>query len=475
MSRMTIVGGGISGLAVAHRLAASHEVTVLEAGDRLGGCLKSTTLGGHVGVGLDLGAEASLVRRPETRELAAELGLDLEFPSPHHSSQVLAAGRLQAIPKRTIMGVPGDPEVVRDLLGDAATARIAAEVLTPALADADTSVGEFLAARLGDDLVDTLVDPLLSGVYAGRCRDLSLAATVPALLPASAAGTSVLDLVTALLTARDEHAATSDAAAPVFMSHVGGISRLIPALESAITAAGGQIRTNSPVTAVERRDDGTWTVTTPDGAHTADTVILATPAPVTAGLLAEAAPGPARRLRAVPYASTALVVALLELGDGPLTGSGFLVPATADTFIKASTFASNKWPWLADRLPDGTALIRMSVGRFGDAPGTWQELNDTALRDRAFADWQEITGRTGDRIIVSQVQRWDDALPQYLPGHLGAMADLDAEIGTIPGLELVGSTYAGVGIPTCLARAETVAQRLNRPAHHHPTETKETL
>lgn len=467
MSRITIVGGGVSGLVAAHRLAPDHEVLVLESAPRLGGCLESSTLGGTVTEGIDLGAEASLFRRPETRELVAALGLDPVFPSREHSSQVLSHGRLQPIPRATIMGVPGDPETVAELLGPEATARVAAEQLTAPIPGEDTSVGEFLADRLGDALVDTLVDPLLAGVYAGRCRDLSLAATVPALLPAALDGTSVLDRAATLLAARAEAARTEGSRTesahtepePIFLSLVGGIGALIPALAEAITAAGGRIRTDTPVTGLRRSGDG-WSVETPEGPIESDIVILATPADVTAGLLAEAAPGPARTLGQVPYASTALVVALVELGDGDLEGSGFLVPPTEESFIKASTFASNKWPWMRDRLPANTALVRMSIGRFGGAPGTWQDLDDADLTARAFADWQRITGRPGDRIAVSEVKRWDRALPQYVPGHLGAMDDLDAQIAGIPGLELVGSAYAGVGIPACIARAHTVAERL---------------
>lgn len=467
MSRITIVGGGVSGLVAAHRLAPDHEVLVLESAPRLGGCLESSTLGGAVTEGIDLGAEASLFRRPETRELVAALGLDPVFPSREHSSQVLSHGRLQPIPRATIMGVPGDPETVAELLGPEATARVAAEQLTAPIPGEDISVGEFLADRLGDALVDTLVDPLLAGVYAGRCRDLSLAATVPALLPAALDGTSVLDRAATLLAARAEAARTEGSRTesahpepePVFLSLVGGIGALIPALAEAITAAGGRIRTDTPVTGLHLSGDGR-TVETADGPIESDIVILATPADVTADLLAEAAPGPAGTLGQVPYASTALVVALVELGDGDLEGSGFLVPPTEEAFIKASTFASNKWPWMRDRLPANTALVRMSIGRFGDAPGTWQDLDDAELTARAFADWQRITGRPGDRIAVSEVKRWDRALPQYVPGHLGAMDDLDAQIAGIPGLELIGSAYAGVGIPACIARAHTVAERL---------------
>ncbi|WP_193070424.1 protoporphyrinogen oxidase [Brevibacterium sp. FME37] len=462
MSHITIVGGGISGLVTAYRLAPDHQVTLLEADARLGGCLHSTNLGGTVPVGLDTGAEASLYRRPETKDLVAELGLDTEFPSTVHSSRVLSKGQLHAIPKRTVMGVPGNAAEVRDLLGASATDRVAHEVITAPIAGQDVSLGEFLADRLGADLVDTLIDPLLGGVYAGRCRDLSLASTVPALLPAALKGTSVLELVSSLLAARDAQSAAlarGENPQPVFMSLIGGINRLVPALEERIRAHGGTIHTGTHVKSVQT-ENGQWTVATVDDSLESDAVVLATPAHVTKHLLAEAAPQSASLLASVPYASTALIPALVEVGDRGLEGSGFLVPPTEKSFIKASTFVSNKWPWLGERIPEGTALIRMSIGRYGDGPGGWQEWEDDEVIARAFEDWQAIAERGSDRLIAAEAHRWERALPQYLPGHAETVERIDADIADIAGLELAGSAYFGVGIPACIDRAETVAQRI---------------
>ncbi|AZU01007.1 protoporphyrinogen oxidase [Brevibacterium linens] len=463
MSEITVVGGGISGLVAAYRLSGDHRVTVLEAGDRLGGCLKATTLDGAVPVGIDTGAEASLNRRPETKGLAAELGLHSVFPSTQHSSQVLSRGDLHAIPKRTIMGVPAEASEVEALIGAEAAARLAAERITPPIEGDDVSLGDFLSARLGGAIVDALVDPLLGGVYAGRCRDLSLAETVPALLPAAVEGTSVLDLVAQLLNARGAKTASAGSPEPVFMSFEGGINSLIPALHQAIVLGGGTVRLGAGVTGIDR-DGEKWIVRGEGGDIESDGLVLATPAHVTAGLLRPVAPESAGRLGEIPSASTALVAALVDLGGIELEGSGFLVPATEGTFIKASTFVSNKWPWTADHIPAGTALVRMSIGRFGDGPEVWSSLSDEEIIQRAFADWQTITSRPESQLLGSEVQRWDSALPQYLPGHAGRIAAVDAEIAGLPGLELAGSAFGGVGIPACTARADAAAQRLNRPA-----------
>lgn len=466
MTRITVVGGGISGLVAAYRLSAEHQVTVLESGDRLGGCLRPTTLDGAVPVGIDSGAEASLNRRPETKSLAAELGLDSVFPSTQHSSQVLSRGDLHPIPERTIMGVPAEAAEVESLIGTEAAARLAAERIAPPIEGDDVSLGDFLSERLGGAIVDELVDPLLGGVYAGRCRDLSLAETVPALLPAAVEGTSVLDLVAQLLAARDAQTASAGNPEPVFMSFEGGINRLIPALHEAIVLGGGTVRLGAGVTGIDR-DGERWMVRGEGEDIESEGLVLATPAHVTAGLLRSVAPESASHLGEIPYASTALVAALVDLGGVELKGSGFLIPATEGTFIKASTFVSNKWPWTTDHIPAGTALVRMSIGRFGDGPEVWSSLSDEEIVERAFADWQTITSRPESRLLGSEVQRWNSALPQYQPGHAERIAAIDAEIADLPGLELAGSAYGGVGIPACIARADAAAQRLNRPADDH--------
>ena len=487
MSEITVIGAGLSGLVAAYRLSADHRVTVLEAGTRPGGCLKRTTLGGAVPIGLDTGAEASLNRRPETRGLAAELGLEAVFPSTAHSSQVLNGGALHPIPKRTIMGVPAEAAEVESLIGSEAAQRLAAETITPPIDGDDVSLGDFLADRLGAAIVDSLVDPLLGGVYAGRCRDLSLAQAVPALLPAAVEGTSVLELVAELLAARQARTAApatgssgsgtgssgsgtgssgSTSAEPVFMSFEGGINRLIPALCEAIEAGGGTIRLGAGVTGIQRHDR-TWTVNGDGFALESDGLVVATPAHVTARLLAEAAPEAASILADVPYASTALVAALVDQGGTELQGSGFLVPASEGTFIKASTFVSNKWPWTRAHIRPGTALVRMSIGRFGDDPAGWPTATDEEIIDRAFADWRAITSRPSARILAADVQRWDSALPQYTPGHGSRIAAVDASIAAVDGLELAGSAFDGVGIPACISRAEAVATRLRTLGDGH--------
>ena len=484
---LAVVGGGISGLAAAHR-AARHglRVTVLDAGDTAGGCLSRTGLDGLLPGGADEGAEASLARRPETRALVEELGLTPVHPSRAHGSRLVTDRGPVAIPAGTLMGVPADPEALRGVLSDAGVERVRAEALTPPTVE-DVSCGDFLAARLGDELVDRVVDPLVGGVYAGRCRELSLSATIPALVPAAQQGTSVLAAVAEILAARTrtsgadipgagvheprtgaardrdtaaEAGAGSSAPPPVFLSLAGGINRLIAALADSITDHGGEVRTGTPVRAIVPGGR----IRTDAGDLTADHILLAVPAHAARALLTqEAGAGPeaqahlASLLDRIPYASSAVVTAVLEDRDRPLEGSGLLVPADLGGLLKAATHSSNKWPWLEDALPAGRRVIRMSVGRHGDE--AWRDLTDGELIDRALGEWRDLTGWDG-ALVHAEVKRWIRALPQYAPGHSDLVRRIETAAAAVPGLSLTGSYLDGVGIPACIGRAQVAVDRI---------------
>jgi oxygen-dependent protoporphyrinogen oxidase len=486
---LAVVGGGISGLAAAHR-AARHglRVTVLEAGDTAGGCLSRTGLGGLLPGGADEGAEASLARRPEARALVEDLGLTPVHPSRIHGSRLVTDRGPVATPAATLWGGPADPKVLRGVLSDAGVERARTEVLTPPTAQ-DVSCGDFLAARLGDELVDRVVDPLVGGVYAGRCRELSLSATIPALLPAAQQGTSVLAAVAEILAARTrtrgadipgagahgprtgaaadrdtpaEAGAGSSAPPPVFLSLAGGINGLIPALADSITDHGGEIRTGTPVRAIAPGGR----IRTDAGDLTADHILLAVPAPAARALLTQdVAAGQeadeqaylATLLDRIPYASSAVITAVLEDRVRPLEGSGLLVPADLGGLLKAATHSSNKWPWLEEALPAGRRVIRMSVGRHGDE--AWRDLADREIIDRALGEWRALTGWDG-ALVHAEVKRWIRALPQYAPGHSDLVRRIETAAAGVPGLSLTGSYLDGVGIPACIGRAQAAVDRI---------------
>ncbi|MGW7098598.1 protoporphyrinogen oxidase [Streptomyces sp. NPDC054838] len=452
---VVVIGGGIAGLAVAHRLLGDGvRVTLLEAGPRLGGKLYAGEL---AGAPVDLGAESMLARRPEGVALARAVGLGDALQAPATATARLwTRGALRPMPRGHVMGVPGDlaPLAASGVLSAEGLARIGAEpTLPPAEIGEDVAVGEYVAARLGREVVDRLVEPLLGGVYAGDAYRISMRAAVPQLYEAARTHALLGEGVREL---QRRAAALPQAAGPVFAGIEGGIGRLPLAVAEACRAAGAGLHTGRPVQEVLRTPAG-WRVVAGSEVIEADGVVLATAAGPAARLLDALAPAAAAELRGVEYASMALVTMAFRRSDLPpgITAggaSGFLVPPVDGRTVKASTFSSNKWAWSgAD--PD-LFLLRTSVGRYGDE--TVLEREDAELVEVSLRDLGEAVGLAA-RPVASTVTRWDGGLPQYPVGHLARVARIRSAVAALPGLAVCGALYDGVGIPACVASADKAA------------------
>ncbi|MCQ6551924.1 protoporphyrinogen oxidase [Streptomyces sp. C10-9-1] len=449
---VVVVGGGIAGLSAAHRLAsAGCRVTLAEAGDRLGGKL----LAGRVaGVPVDLGAESMLARRPEGVELARAVGLGDRLQPPAVAvSAVWTRGALRPLPKGHVMGVPGTAEALAGLLTPEGVARIAREAeLPPLQADRDTAIGTLVAERLGREVVDRLVEPLLGGVYAGDAYRISLRAAVPALAEALGRHANLLDAVREV----QARGAAQQAAGPVFTGLDGGMGTLPDAVADAVRAAGGDIRTRTAVHALDRGAEG-WTVRTGSGPLAADAVVLAAPAGPAAALLTGVCPEAAGELARVEYASMALVTLAFRRADlGALPGSGFLVPPVDGRSIKASTFSSNKWDWVG-KGSEELFLLRTSLGRYGEEKALDRE--DAELVDLSLADLGAAVGLAA-RPVAAEVTRWRGGLPQYPVGHLARVGRIREAVAALPGLRVCGAAYDGVGIPACIGSGRRAADEI---------------
>ncbi|MBX6390828.1 MAG: protoporphyrinogen oxidase [Frankia sp.] len=464
--QVVIIGGGIAGLAAAHALAGRAAVTVLEAGDRVGGKLRTTPL---EGLDIEEGAESFLARVPEGLRLARQVGLGHDIVHPGTTSAALwIRGRLRPIPPNTLLGVPTDAlGLIRSrVLSPLGLARAALDLVLPRtrLPD-DPTVGDYVGARVGRQIVDRLVDPLLGGVYAGRADALSLRATVPQLVPILAEDRSLL------LGAHRVRARTapqpSTTPAPVFASVRGGLGAFAARVAA---ASGATVRTGVTarrLTQVEggwrvdvapsggAADEGT-SAGAPQESLLADAVILAVPAGAAQELLSPIAPHAAAPLAGVPYASVGLVTLVYRDVDLP-AGSGFLVPAGERAVVKAATFLSSKWPHVSGGGP--LRVVRASVGR----AGAEQDLrrDDVELTGVVAAEIAHATGITA-RPVATRVTRWHGALPQYLPGHLERVAMVRRALP--PGLALAGAGYDGVGIPACIRSGEAAADAVLRAA-----------
>jgi len=437
--RVAIVGGGLAGLVAAHELRVRQsgiDVVVLEGSDRVGGKLRLGEVGG---VTVDLGAESMLARRPEALDLVRALGIADRVVHPADvGASIWTRGALRAMPP-SVMGVPSDIDALL-ASGIVATAPVSHPL---PLEDDDVSVADFVRARVGDEVLDRLVEPLLGGVYAGHASRLSL----------RAAGAQIAALGPDPLTAAVAARAGSLPRGPVFAGLRGGIGQLPDVIAR---ASGAHVRTRATVRSIERTPSGWRLMVGPtNGVELveADAVIVATPGPASGRLLAGVAPDAAFELAGIEYASMAIVT--LALAEPlPVPGTGFLVPPVDGTVIKASTFSSQKWPWLAEQ---GASIVRASVGRAGET--TLLHQRDETVVRLASIDLDSAVGGLPP-VLDAHVQRWGGALPQYDVGHLERVEVIERAVASVPGLELCGAAYRGVGIPAVIASARAAAARL---------------
>lgn len=448
MSRAVVVGGGVSGLAAALRLVtAGLEVTVLEAGTRWGGKLAPVRVGDLV---LDGGAESLLARRPEAVGLVDELGLGRRrtIPTPA-TPRVLVEGDPRRLPP-SLQGVPTDPAALRPLLTPDAAAFAEGEPERPAppFAD-DVPIGAYVDERFGPQVTDRLLEPLLGGVYAGRSRALSFAAVAPALFAVARAGGSL---------AGHARASLRPGAGPVFAGLVGGVHGLVDALVARLEQDGADLRLRTTVTGL-RADGGRFVLATSAGEVAADGVVLAAPA-AAAGRLLDGVARSASALVEVPYASVA-VITLAVRGLAPAE-SGLLVPPGQLPTVKALTYSSTKWGWVAEAAAaaygDDVAVLRASVGRAGEA-GVLQ-VDDPALVRRTVAEASTLPGWERAEVVDAAVTRWGGGLPQYGVGHLALVERVRSDVAAVPGLALAGAYLDGVGVPACLASAGLAADKV---------------
>ncbi|HET7406982.1 MAG TPA: protoporphyrinogen oxidase [Mycobacteriales bacterium] len=449
---VAVVGGGIAGLAAARALVTSGaRVTVLEGSPRLGGKLHTSEVGG---LPVDEGAESFLWRAPGATELAGDVGLagDLVHPAAVGAA-VVSRGRLRRLPPRTMFGIPGDPRALAaaNVLSLRGIARVAVEPWLPGgPPTADTTVGGYVRRRLGREVVDRLVDPLLGGVYAGRADALSLQATMPQLLPHLASHRSLLEAARA--------AVPEPSGQPVFATVRGGLGRLVEALQLAVEPAGAEILLGRPARELRRTASG-WRVvhgSTRDAQTLdADGVVLALPAAPASRLLTDDVPAAATDLGQVDYASVALVTLVFPASaagrHGPVSRlSGYLVPEVEGRPVKAVTFFTTKWP----HLDTDAIVVRCSFGRYGD-PAVLQR-DDADLVVDARRELLDSAGISAPP-VASRVSRWGGALPQYAVGHLDRVRRVRAAVAGAGGLAVCGAAYDGVGIPACIRSGQQAA------------------
>jgi protoporphyrinogen/coproporphyrinogen III oxidase len=483
--RVVVIGGGVAALAAAWELTGgaeprpdAPEVVIVESSARLGGALRTTPFAGRA---VDLGPDGFLGRRPEAATLCREVGIgDDLVPIAASGASVWARRRLRRLPEGLVMGIPtrwwstarSGTLGLRGRLGllrDAVLPR--PDVRGPI---GDRSVGPLVARKLGRGVVDTLVDPLMGGIYAGSVDDMSAAAVYPPLLAAAQRRGGLMRALRHEVRASSPGAPGTGTGAgepageapPLFWALRGGMTTLTDALAAALVARGVDIRLENAAEHLGRTGGG-WSVATTGTSLDADGVVLATPAPVTAALLREHDEEAAALLDAIDYASVVLVTFRVGVDDvPPLEGTGFLVPRRGWSgrgrdgwAVTACTYLDRKWPHLSR---DGEVLLRVSLGRAGDTRAdSW---DDEEVRERAWEELGLLLG-AGGQPEDTAVTRFPRALPQYRVHHLLRTAGVEAAAARLGSLAVAGAAYRGVGIPACVAsgRAAAVALTTSTP------------
>jgi oxygen-dependent protoporphyrinogen oxidase len=450
---LVVVGGGITGLAAAweaHQRGA--DVVVLEADSRPGGKLRTSDVGG---IPVDESADAFLARRPEAVKLCAELGIEDELVAPGSGRAfVWIDEQLRPLPEAQLLGVPTDLDALATdgILSPAGLARARDDLVRPDdRPDGDESVGALIRRRLGDEVLDRLVAPLVGGIWAGDCDRLSLDTATPALADARREGPSLIQAAAALREAASR--TNAEHQPPVFLAPRDGMGRLVEALSSGL---GDRVRAGQAVTAIEP-SGASWRID--PAAITADAVVVALPAWVAAPLIRPHSAAAGTTLAQIDHASVALITLAVPRRaiDHPLDGSGFLVPHSAGRTVTACSWTSSKWPHLGgDKL---TALVRASVGWDGADPSVGIDRPDDELVAAVLADLEDLMNLHGPPEDV-RISRWVRSFPQPRPGHLARVATLEADLARdAPGLFVAGAWARGVGIPACIQSGRSAAAK----------------
>ena len=467
---VVIVGGGITGLAAAYALseksssdptaASSVTCTLIEASRRLGGKIMTEQVGDFV---LEAGPDSFLAQKPWGIELCRRLGLSDQLigTNPaHRRTFVLLKGRLHELPEGLIMGLPTriGPFLRSSLLSWKGKLRLAAEPFIPVGPGGDESLGSYFRRRLGQEALDHMIEPLLTGIYTGNADELSLLATFPRFREMEQEHGSLLRAV--LATKWKERNRKEKAAPPwtPFVTLRDGLNTLVQAISHKLQQT--TILTGVSVRALRRHDrQAGYDVSVDDRPPLqADAVILTTPAYDAALLLEALDPSLAEELRGIPYASS-VIVSLAFAKEGllhDLDGYGFVVPRVENRRLIACTWASSKWE---HRAPEDTVLIRCYLGGVGRE--AIMEKTDNELEQIARAELRAIVG-IDQAPVLARVYRWPRAMPQYQVGHVHRLEAIGARQEHLPGLFLAGAAYRGVGVPDCIRDGTAAAEAVLR-------------
>lgn len=450
MPRVVIVGGGISGLSTAYYLRkAGIAASIVERRPRLGGVIETERVDGCV---LEAGPDSFISQKPWATQLIREVGLagDLIASNDHlRVTYVRKNGRLVPLPDGLMLMIPTKimPMVRSGLLGWGTKVRMGLEWFRkpPANPPDDRSVAEFVADHYGQETVDYLAEPLLSGIYGGDPNRLSVGSVLPRFVELEARYGS---LTKGVLHARKK-AAQQSQGLPLFQTLKGGLAQLTAVLQE--RSAPEVIRGEAEVV---EREGASWRVRVDGAWIEADDVVLACQAYEAGALVRSVEPDLAALLGGVEYSSSITISLGYDKAKLPaLSGFGFLVPKRERRRMMACTFVGTKFPY---RVPDDKAVLRCFVGGHDTAA---LALGDEALETEIRDELREILGITAEPAFV-RIARWPRSMAQYTVGHARRMAHVEAHLAHLPGLYVAGNAYTGIGVPDCVRMGKAAADKI---------------
>jgi oxygen-dependent protoporphyrinogen oxidase len=470
MTRIAIIGGGISGLAAAFELeerrrnaSAAIEYVLFEASDRLGGVLRTENIDGCI---VEAGPDSFITEKPWASDLCRELGLGDQLIGSNDAERrtyILTKGRLVEMPDGLMFMVPTKivPTGLSPLFSWKTKLRMTQELFHPLrIVDHDESVAAFVERHYGSEMVDRLADPLLSGIYGGEAANLSVRAVLPRFVEMERTHGS---LGRGILAARKKMSAEPrKLAPPLFTSLKNGMQQLA---ETIVPRLKGTLLTNTPVQALQIEAGG-WVVSAGMQSDSFDSVIIALPALAAAQVLRMVGPELSAELAAIHYSSS-ITVGLgygREVRQSLPPGFGFLVPRSEGKKLLAATFVHNKFP---HRAPDDRALLRCFFAG-ANAESVWT-LGDEQIIGIVRNELQQILGpesvgpqSSGLRAepLFARVYRWKSAMAQYGVGHLDRLDRIERLRQQLPSLALAGNAYRGIGVPDCVRSGRDAAKQL---------------
>ena len=482
MKRIVIAGGGIAGLSAAYyatKKFSNTQITLIESSDRWGGKITTDRVdfdGGQFIV--EGGPDTFLATKPYATTLCRELGLGdrLHGTNPRQkNTYVLHHNKLEPLPDGLAMMIPTNVQAIlkSNLVSWFGKARMGLDFLQPAKAvNGDESLGTFVSRRLGREAYENLIEPLMSGIYAGDGDLLSLASTFPYLRDLELKYGSLAR--GALQLRKQSNGKAVQGSRSAFLTPTTGLAEIVEALVNYLESNNVDLRLNTSVTSIHSLTPDShapssgegWSLTLNTDTLQADAIILTTPAYVSGKLLASLDPRLASDLQSIPYVSTATVTLAYRQSDlsRRLDGYGYVIPRREGRRALACTLTSTKFP---HRAPEGYALIRVFVGRAGqEIP--WNEKDLLALAKEELSLTLGITAEP----LFSRVFMWDKAMPQYNLGHPETLKRIDAALDNYPNLALAGNGYRGIGIPDCIHSGELA---VNKIAESRQIEKSSTL